>query len=219
MKKTTLFLPALGVMTVYMAMGPVRMTLAKENNNSNGKSWKNEMRKELRKENQNVMKTYKPALMEAKLDSISGTTLMVSKDSKSYSVNTDSNTVFVKKMGGVAKLTDFQVGDILNIRGTFVDDAKTTVMAKYIRDVSIFKRQAAFEGIIKSVDGNNLVVITKGKGDVAFVVSGDTKYLQKGKVVTLSEVTVGTRVNVWGIWDSNLKKLVETSRVIIQKKA
>src|SRR5689334_19625315 len=74
------------------------------------------------------------AVGSGKLTAVNGTTLTVEKDSKSYTVLTDDKTQFRRRFWGKATVSEYQVGDTLNVIGMWTDDAKTTIQARLIRD-------------------------------------------------------------------------------------
>jgi len=79
----------------------------------------------------------------AKLTAISGTTLIVDREEKSYTVNTGTfdkcATQLRRRFWGKSELSEFSVGDVLNVMGYWTDDTKTAVNACYIRNISIQK--------------------------------------------------------------------------------
>ncbi len=220
MKKQTLLAPALGVVTAYMTMVPVRYTYA-QTSTPNRNQWKAEMRKELaaerksyKEETKDIRLKYKKVIEEGKITGISGTTLTVSKDSKTFTVLTDDKTLFTRKFGGKSMLGEFSVGDTVNVRGTFTDDGQTKIQAQFVRDISIQKRWASFEGTVKSKSGNSLVVTTVKRGDQTVIVGGETKLLNKaGGTISLDAVIVGNKVVVSGIWNSSENKLTITNKL------
>ena len=74
-------------------------------------------------------------LKDTELTAIAGATLTVSKDGKTYTINTDADTKFRRKFWGKSDLAEFTVGDKLNVIGKWEDDAKTTVDATLVRNL------------------------------------------------------------------------------------
>lgn len=187
-----------------MAMGWLPTTaLAKENKVKTIKQELRAERKEMKEEIKTMKKEWGQAIMNGKIEGISGSVLTVSKDGKTYTVNTDEKTMYTRKFGGKATLGEFSTGDMVNVRGSFTDETKTTVLAKYIRDISIQKRWGSFEGTVKSGSGMSWVVTTKNRGDLNVTLDANTKLTNRlGKTITGADVVVGNKVVVSGVWNT-----------------
>lgn len=148
------------------------------------------------------------------ITAISGTTLTVSKDGKTYTVNTDSNTHFQRHYWGGSSLTEFSVGNKVNIHGKFTDDAKTTILARLVRNLSIMKRHGVFMGDVTVKNSDNFVINSKNRGDQTVYFTGSTKFVKRNEeAMTYSDLQVGHRVRVKGIWDKTLNQITETVQV------
>ena len=142
LKRLKQMVPVMGL-SAYLALGVVSA-------NAMSPEMRKEANKEWRAELHTVKKATNPAVMNGEISSISGTTLMIVKEGKTYTVNVDASTVFIRKFGGQASIAEFSIGDMVNVRGAFSNDAKTVVNAKLIRDTSIYKRQANISGVWNS---------------------------------------------------------------------
>lgn len=154
------------------------------------------------------------AVGSGELTAINETTLTVTKESKNYTVLTDGNTKFRRKFWGESSLAELTVGDKLNIIGTWDDEAKTTIKAKLVRDLSIQKRHGVFFGTInsKSEIGFTMDIVRRGSQNIT--VGSNTKYInRKGESISLADLAVGHRVRVRGLWNSNLSTITEVVRV------
>lgn len=141
-------------------------------------------------------------------------TLTVSKDGKIYTVSTDSNTQFRRHFWGKSGLSEITVGDMVNVQGKFTDDAKTSILARLIRDLSIQKRFGVFFGNVISVNGNNIIIETVNRGNQTVTVSGTTKFInRKQQNMNQSDVYVGHRIRVRGLWDKSASTIAGVTEV------
>src|SRR3989338_8458088 len=80
---------------------------------------------------------------------LAGPTLTVTKDSKTYTVNTFTNTRFRRHFWGKSSISEISVGDNVNVWGKWADDSETSINAVMVRDTSIQKRNGVFVGTVK----------------------------------------------------------------------
>ncbi len=156
------------------------------------------------------------AIGTGKLTAKSDTSLTVEKDGKSFTVPIDSNTQFKRRFWGKATLAEMSVGDTINVIGLWADDQHTTITAKLVRDISIQARFGVFFGEVKSLLSNGWLMTTvSGKrADQTVTVDSSTKFSnRKGETITQSEITVGQRVRVKGLWNSNDNTVTEVKEV------
>lgn len=149
------------------------------------------------------------------LVSISGTTLTVTnKSNKTITVQTDNNTVLLRRFSAKSSLSEMSAGDKLTIVGTWTDSTKTVLKASSIRDLSIQKRNGQFLGTVKSVSSDGFVVTPVKRADQTVTVDSKTKFVSlKNRSITLSDIKVGNRVRVTGMWDMANNTLTETTLV------
>lgn len=154
----------------------------------------------------------KAAIGSCTLATKSGTTLTCAKDSKTYTILTDSKTQLRRRFWGKATLDEMQTGDILNVIGKWTDDAKTTVAAVLVRDTSVQKRFGVFIGQVTSLMSTGWVMTTH-RGTETVTVSSGTKIVNRsGQTITQADVTVGHRVRVRGLWDSKASTITEVAQ-------
>lgn len=188
------------------------------------KAERKELRNELKEKMQGIREEFKQKveslrgqkakIIGGEITAISGTTLTVSKDGKTYTVNTDSNTHFQRHYWGKSSLSEFSVGNKVNVRGKFTDDAKTTILARLIRNLSIMKRHGVFHGDVTVKNSDNFVINSKNRGDQTVYFIGSTKFVKRNEeAMTYVDLQVGHRVRVKGIWDKTLNKITETEQV------
>jgi hypothetical protein len=153
-------------------------------------------------------------LSGAQITGISGTTLTVMKDGKTYTVNTDGNTRLRRRFFGKANVAEMSVNDSVNIIGKWTDDAHTVIQSQQIRDMSIQKRFGIFVGTVTAENGNTLTVNTFNRGTQNVTVSGTTKYTDRRNAgLSLGDVQVGHRIRVKGMWDKTNNTITEVSEI------
>ena len=157
-------------------------------------------------------KTGRAAIGSGTLSGKTGTTLTVTKDGKNYTVLTDSNTQLRRRFWGKATFDEFQVGDTLNVIGKWTDDAKTTIQARLVRDVSIQKRFGVFFGTVTSLNSNGWVMQTVNRGNQTVTTVSTTKFTnRKEETISQSDVKVGDKVRVRGLWDKTANTITEVT--------
>ncbi|MDO8515186.1 MAG: DUF5666 domain-containing protein, partial [bacterium] len=88
-------------------------------------------------------------------------------------VDFDEKTKFLRKFGGKSEITEFSVGDGVQVVGTS--------SAKLIRNFSIQKRKGVFMGTIKSLktETAELILTTLKRGDQNVAPDKNTKYVDR----------------------------------------
>ncbi len=142
------------------------------------------------------------------------TSLTVTKDGKTFTVNVDSKSKFRRHFWGKSAHDEISVGDHVNVWGRFTDDAQTTILAMMIRDLSIQKRKGAFLGTVSSKQTDSFVMHTVNRGDQTVMVGSNTKFIKRnGEAMTFADLQVNDRVRVKGLWDKTLNKITDVAEV------
>ncbi|QQG44472.1 MAG: hypothetical protein HYW86_00965 [Candidatus Roizmanbacteria bacterium] len=163
--------------------------------------------------NLTIVKNKNAKILQGEVTAITDSSLTVSKDGKSYTVNTDSKTQFRRHFWGKSSLAEISIGDNVNVLGKFTDEAKTTILAKMIRDTSIQKRKGVFFGTVTSKTDTTLVIDTK-RGVETVTIDGATKIVARDeKTMTATAINVGDRVRVKGLWDKTLNTISDVTQV------
>lgn len=151
---------------------------------------------------------------KGEVTAISGSTLIVTKEGVAYTVNTDDKTNFKRKFEGKGTLSEISLNDTVNILGKWQNEEKTQILATHIRDLSIQKRHATFFGIVKTKTDTTLVLTTVNRGEQTVTISSSTKLVnRKMEDITMSDIQIGNRVRVKGIWDLTSKTVTETTQI------
>ncbi len=192
-----------------------------------------EARREYREEKKNLFEQFKERfssraaevrnfmsarvnISNAKVTAKTDTTLTIEKDGKSYTVSIDNKTQIRRRFWGKSELSEFSVGNIVNVIGIWTDDSHTTITARLIRNLSIQKRFGVFFGEVKSLLGDGWVMSTKSenRADQTVTVTGTTKFEnRKGETITKADVVVGHKVRVRGLWDKSQNTVTEVTQV------
>ena len=158
----------------------------------------------------------KAAIGSGTLTAKTDTTLTIEKDGKSYTVNLDSKTQLRRRFWGKAELSEFNVGNIVNVIGLWTDDTHTAINAKLVRNISIQRRFGVFFGEVKSLLSGGWVMSTKSenRADQTVTVTSSTKFEnRKGETITQADIKVGHKVRVRGLWDRTLNTVTEVTQV------
>lgn len=143
------------------------------------------------------------------------TSLSVKKDDgTTYTVNLTTNTKLVRRFGGKSTIDEFSLGNKVLVFGKFTDDAKTTIEAKLVRNLSVQKRWGAFFGEVseKTTDGFKLKSIQRG--DQTVTIGSGTKLVnRKEETIVPGDILVGHRVRVKGVWDRSTNTISEVDQV------
>ena len=156
-------------------------------------------------------------LTGAKITEISGTTtnnlIKVKVFGQDYKVQIATDTNVVRQYWGKSAidLSEFSVGDIIKVYGTLDAADYFLVHAKIVRNVSIQKLHAVFTGNILNIASStgSFTIEAKRNGTSSFLVNTDsnTKIYQGKNLKSFSNLKVGTKVMVRGIWDKTLSKI------------
>lgn len=116
----------------------------------------------------------------------------------SLTVNTGSAQLFRMPKEEIA-LVDLAVGDRVFITGT-KDGSTVAASAVYAKPAHI--DPAVAKGKVTASTENTLTVQTKNGSEVTVNTDADTQVWEDGEVVSLEDVTVGSKVKIFGLWDS-----------------
>lgn len=154
-------------------------------------------------------------IVQGELTKIEGLNLTVSKDGNDYLVITDSKTQFRRKFWGKSSLSEFSLGDEVGVVGRWNNEEKTEIKAVLVRNLSIQKRFGVFFGEVKSLTEGGFVIKTVKRSDQTVTTQASTKFVnRKMEAITISDIKVGDRVRIKGLWD----KVGSTITQVVQVK-
>lgn len=142
------------------------------------------------------VKSLLPKQFRGILKEINGSILTITtKDGKDLVVNVVSETKLKRRFGANSTLNEFMVGDELAVVAKNQD-------AKYIRNLSIQRRNAVFTGTITTKTDASFTLQTVSRGLQNVFISSSTSIHEKDKVKTYADLVVGDKVLVKGeLWD------------------
>jgi hypothetical protein len=126
-----------------------------------------------------------------------------------YKIDITGAKNIVRHWWGTSNISEFSVGDIVNVWGYLDENDTSLIHAQTVRDVSIQKISGVFNGIIDSINSTSTTFIlkTKERGDQTIIVSSDTKIVKATTTVSFSDLQVGMGAVVRGIWNKTLSKI------------
>lgn len=129
-------------------------------------------------------------------------------------VNITSTTTLLRRFGAKAALSEFSMGDQVQVMGKWTDNTKTAINAKVVRNLSIQKRHGTFVGTISTTNSTGFTLATISRGTQTVTASATTKSVDRqGKALTLSAILAGHKVMVRGLWDNKLNLVTEVTFV------
>lgn len=173
------------------------------------------------------IKSKLPKRIHGKLTLINGSVLSVISDNGiTYMVTITSNTQLRRRFGGAATLSEFSIGDELAVIGnrrktSDTEFSETEIDAKYIRNLSIQRRNAVFNGTVTSKETLLFKIQTQSRGVQTVNINNATIYTQKDQKILYADLQIGDKVIVKGeLWDRasdniNAKKVMKLVRSTI----
>ncbi len=157
------------------------------------------------------------------LTAMSGTsvpaTITLTSGATIYTVNVDATTVLVRKYNGPADLSEFLIGDTLQVRGTLSSDAVNTITPKTIKDLSVQRAGGTFIGNVVTTNcaGNTFTYKPKDREQQTVTVTTNTKIIRGGEKITCADMKNGELARVIGLWRPATKQ-IEADRIIVYMK-
>ena len=157
----------------------------------------------------------------AKITAINGTSLTATTTwgsvVMSWTVNTDNSTNFVRRFGGSSGVSEMAVGDIISFKGNLVSGTASpvTVLAKTLKDWSIQKKNATFEGNVSSITGTSFVLARNNNTSVTVNTTSATQITKGNLAGVFADITVGAKVSTTGIFN-NLTNVLDASKVNVK---
>jgi len=153
------------------------------------------------------------ARVKGKITVIGSNNFSLSGEDGTFQVNITDKTQILRKFGGKSSLSEFSVGDEVVIFGKFTDDTRLIIDAKVVKNNFIQKRKGAFFGKVTVKNTDNFVIETLERGSQT-VYFGGAKFVNRKEIsISYSDIKVGDRVRVKGVWDKTLNKINEVNQV------
>ena len=147
------------------------------------------------------------------------TTLALTSGGKTYLVDIASSTVIVRLYNGKSNLTEFTLGDDLEVLGTPTDTG--SIKAKILKNRSIsFTNTKGVFGNIKSIDAaNNAFVFTWKDKDYNVKVDADTKIMIPGikNKAAIADLKVGDRAQGRAVYNSSTQIYLAKNIIVVRR--
>lgn len=148
-----------------------------------------------------------------KLTAISGTNLTVASWGGNWTVDA-SKAEIVRRFGGDAGLSEYQVNDILTVHGQ-ASMTGMSVAAKVIKNESIQKRGANFVGVISGINASSTTAFTlktEKNGLLSITTSASTTVMINGQAAsTTVGLANGMYAQVSGVWNRANSTVIASS--------
>ena len=172
-----------------------------------------------------MMDNGKVLVRGAKVTSVSSSTINAGitwgTGTLNFAVQTDSNTELIRRYGGNSQLSEISAGDFISFMGMLGPNFSLPVVvnASIVKDWSVQKAHAAFNGTVQSVDASakKFVLKSEERGNVA-VFTGTSTQFMKGSASssTFADVRVGAKVMASGLFN-NVSRELEADKVKVNE--
>lgn len=183
---------------------------------------RNEIRENILEQvKENVKKFSMTAKLQGTIESIEASSFTLKSSGGLYTVLIDDKTNLVRRFGAKSSLSEFSIGDTVNVVGKWTDEDKKTLKATLVRDFSIQKKNAAFIGTITAIyeDSFSINPLAQGrfrKGEKRVYTSQNCIYLNRKKeTIKREDLKVGHTVRVsGGVLNRVENKIFDVSKVV-----
>ncbi len=169
---------------------------------------------DLRKSIQQLVGVKNAKIVNGVVTTVSDQNFTVTKNGKTYTVQTDTDTRFRRHYWGKSSLAELSVGDNVNVWGTFSDDSDSIIHASMVRNLSVMKFRGVFFGTVSAMNGNTWTVETVRRGNQTVTVSSSARYInRKEQLLTQNEIQVHDRIRLRGLWDKSSNTITQVTEV------
>jgi len=156
----------------------------------------------------------KAVIRKGQITAIADSSITVGENNKTYSVKIDEKTKLRRRYFGEAELSEFAVGNEVNIVGKWENEDQTSILAILIRNLSIQKRYGVFIGDVTGVNGNEITIDTVHRDMQKAILIQTTKIVDRRNVkIDQSAIKEGHRIRIIGLWDRSLNTITEVDSV------
>ncbi len=152
-------------------------------------------------------------LENVKVTAKDATSITVDNGGTSVKVDINTNTHFRRRFWGKSTLAEISIGDSVDVVGRWTNEAKTEINAVVIRDLSIQKRFGVFFGTVKTITDTGFVMTTIQRGEETVALGSAKLISRKEQTITASDIQIGHRIRVRGLWDSTNFTVTEVTEV------
>jgi len=153
-------------------------------------------------------------IVKGNLVSVSEDVLTVNKDNEQFNIEVDDQSKVLSKYYSKIDHRDLKNGDQISIWGKWVDEAKTVVQAKLIRDLSREVRKGVVNGIFTRISDTQFFIAKANGKKFTITFDGNTKIMnRKGNTILYSDIKNNDHLAVTGLVDHTNLTVVNTSKV------
>jgi hypothetical protein len=153
-------------------------------------------------------------IVKGDLVSVSEDVLTVNTGSQQFDVEVDDQSKVLSKYYSKIDHKDLKSGDQISIWGKWIDEAKTVIQAKLVRDLSQEIRKGVVNGIFTRVSDTQFTV-TKANGKIfKITIDTNTKIMnRKGDIISYNNIKNNDHLAVTGLVDHSKLTVTNTSKV------
>lgn len=164
--------------------------------------------------NLQLLNSARAQLINVKVTQVGSSSLTVDNGGASVVVNITEKTQLRRRFWGKSMMSEFSVGDTIDVIGRWTDDTKTQINAALIRNDSIERRYGVTFGTVTTLTDTGFVMSTIHKDNVTVMLGSDTILTnRRGDRINKSDIKFGDRVRVRGVWDKANKTITEVREV------
>ncbi len=211
----------IGMMVFALVIGGASVARADNDRDDDGRKNEREARLVGSSLEVHITDSGKVLVRGAKVASVSDSTItattMWGSAVMNWTITSDANTKLIRRYGGASAMNEITVGDYISFQGSLVTGTASpmTVLAKTIKNWSVQKKNATFEGTVSSVSGSTFVMSTKKDGNITVTTTGTTQFMKNSATATLADVTVNSKVVTTGLYN-NLTHTLDASKVVVK---
>lgn len=208
----TKFSKTIAIVTLAVTLALPLAVFAQDGGNGNaGGSFTGKMHSEGKRMGANISGN----MVNGTVSSISGNIITLTSTASSTPFTVDAtNAKLLRKFGASMAITDIQIGDTLQVRGTV---SGSSVTATTIRDMSLQARNGTFSGTIAAINGTSFTLQSKERGSQTINTTSTTVFKKNDQPALFTDLVVGQNVKVSGVWDRTNSNVTATRVNIVIK--
>jgi hypothetical protein len=142
-----------------------------------------------------------------RVSSVNGTSIQFSADDGTGYTADVSNAKFMRRMGAGTDISFIGPGNEIQVQGTANG---SNITATSVRDMSLVGG-ATFTATVRSISDSTFLIRIVNTGPVTVRVTNATAITRNGQPAQFSDIAVGSKVTVKGVWDTATNTVTATS--------
>lgn len=153
-------------------------------------------------------------IVKGDLVSVSKDIITVSKDNEQFDIEVDGQAKVLSKYYAKIEPKDLKRGDLISIWGKWVDQAKTKIQAKLVRDLSQEIRKGLINGTFKNTDDAHFTVTRANGKEYKVALGNDTVIInRKGQTIVYTDLKDGDHLAVSGFLNPSNLTMAKTLKI------